>query len=66
MNLVQEIKEIKSLLMTLVCIVSKLEQTVEGQGQEIKKIAEKLQDISKDIWGIREALICKSGINYVI
>ena len=49
MNLVQEIKEIKSLLMTLVCIVSKLEQTVEGQGQEIKKIAEKLQDISRDI-----------------
>ena len=41
MNLVQEIKEIKSLLLKLVCIVSNLEQTVEGQGQEIKKIAEK-------------------------
>ena len=53
MNLVQEIKEIKSLLLTLVCIVS-------NQGQEIKKIAEKLQDISKDIEGIREALICNS------
>ena len=53
MNLVQEIKEIKSLLLKLVCIVS-------NQGQEIKKIAEKLQDISKDIEGIREALICNS------
>ena len=53
MNLVQEIKEIKSLLLILVCIVS-------NQGQEIKKIAEKLQDISKDIEGIREALICNS------
>jgi hypothetical protein len=53
MNLVQEIKEIKSLLLKLVCIVS-------NQEQEIKKIAEKLQDISKDIEGIREALICNA------